>query len=101
MSVKACYLCAQALPARRRKYCPTCAAEARRLWKREQRRANRGSSYWLDHWVKQTGDLAAAREAYNGYMRDYMQRYRQRKKRDPTGSHGEGADRERSLPLAA
>jgi hypothetical protein len=101
MTVKTCYLCAQPLPARRRKYCPSCAGEARRLWKREQRRANHGSPYWLDHWVKQTGDLKAAREAYNEYMRTYMQRYRQRKNRDPTVSHGSDVGRQRSSLLAA
>lgn len=75
-----CLLCPNQLPPRRTKYCsPACAEEARRLWKRAQRRANRGTRYWLDHFLAQTGDEATARRAYNEYMRLYMRRYRNRR----------------------
>ena len=33
--------------------------------------------YWLDHWLKRTGDEISAKAAYNGYMRRYMRLYRE------------------------
>jgi hypothetical protein len=55
---------------------PTASA----LWKRRQRQLNRGTKYWLDHWLKTAGDVEAARAAYNAYMRQYMRRYRARRR---------------------
>ncbi len=40
------------------------------------RRQNSGSKYWFDSWLKVADDAEGARRAYNGYMRDYMRRYR-------------------------
>jgi len=80
MDVKSnCCLCEQPLPPRHRKYCGRCSAKASLLWKRQERQGNRGAAYWLDHWLKLTGDLSAARRAYNAYMRSYMRAYRLRR----------------------
>jgi len=46
------------------------------IWKRAQRRLNRGAPYWLDYWLKLTGSEDGARRAYNAYMCDYMRRWR-------------------------
>ncbi|MGH8010628.1 MAG: hypothetical protein ACREQ3_26850, partial [Candidatus Binatia bacterium] len=75
-----CRLCRQLLPPRHRKYCESCSPRASLLWKQQERRASRGSPYWLDHWLKATGDLSTARRAYNAYMRDYMRAYRVRQR---------------------
>jgi hypothetical protein len=48
------------------------------IWKRAQRRQNRGAPYWLDYWLKLTGSEDGARRAYNAYMCDYMRRWRKR-----------------------
>jgi len=40
------------------------------------RRQHRGSSYWLDPWLKIAGGEDEGRRAYNAYMRYYMRRYR-------------------------
>jgi hypothetical protein len=80
--------CGNSLPARHPKYCTGCSPKASLLWKREQRRLNRGTGYWLDHWLKLTGDEQAAREAYNAYMAAYMRRRRaQLKRRNRTLAH--------------
>lgn len=75
--------CGQPLAPRRRKYCERCAEFAARLarihWKREQRARNRGTRAYLDPWRTRTETEAAAREAYNHFMRTYMRGYRERK----------------------
>ncbi len=68
--------CTKPVSARNRKFCPSCSPLASILWKREQRRLNRGTRYWLDHWLKVAGSEEAARAAYRAYMRQYMRLYR-------------------------
>jgi hypothetical protein len=68
--------CGNSVPPRNRKYCQDCALRASTLWKRAMRRQHRGSSYWLDPWLKIAGGEDEGRRAYNAYMRYYMRRYR-------------------------
>lgn len=68
--------CGNTIPPRHRKYCHDCAPRASALWKQAMRRQNSGSKYWLDPWLKAADDAEGARLAYNGYMREYMRRYR-------------------------
>jgi|SRR5579885_2800796 len=69
-------LCGNPLPPRHRKYCADCSPMASLLWKRAQRRLNKGTPYWLDSWLKVAGSEEAGRAAYRDYMRHYMRRYR-------------------------
>jgi hypothetical protein len=73
--------CGSPLPPRHRKYCAEHAPLASLLWKREQRRRNAGTRYWLDQWLKHAGNEDGGRAAYNAYMRRYMRRYRRRQRR--------------------
>ncbi len=81
--------CGQARAPRRRKYCSPCATLVPRLarirWKREARARNRGAAAHLDPWRARTATEAAARAAYNAYMRVYMRSYRSRK--EPQHAH--------------
>lgn len=70
--------CGRVLPPGHPKYCHTCAPLASAFWKRAMRRQNKGSKYWLDSWLKISGNEDSGRRAYNDYMRDYMRRYRLR-----------------------
>jgi hypothetical protein len=90
--------CGRSLPRNHRshrKYCASCSKRASVLWKRRQRAANRGMTYWLDHWLKAAGSEEEGRRLYNEYMRQYMRKYRLRTRRPPT------SDNELSLPRAA
>jgi hypothetical protein len=73
--------CGKPLPSRHRKYCLEHAPLASLFWKREQRRRNAGTRYWLDHWLKRASDEFAGRAAYNAYMKNYMRRYRRQPRR--------------------
>jgi len=73
-----CVVCGQTLTQRHRKYCSTHSALASLLWKRRARQANVGAPYHLDWWLMATGDIEAARQAYNEYMSNYMRRRRVR-----------------------
>lgn len=77
--------CGHPLPPHQRRYCSTCAPRASALWNRAARRANRGTKYWLDHWLKVAGNEQGARAAYNGYMRRYMQEYRRKRRQGVCG----------------
>jgi hypothetical protein len=79
--------CGKPLPPRHRKYCAEHSHLAGLLWKRLQRQACCGTRYWFDHWLKAEGSEAAARDAYNAYMRDYMRRYRAKQRRDYELTH--------------
>jgi hypothetical protein len=72
--------CGRPKPHNHRKYCASCSKRASVLWKRRHRAANRGTSYWLDPWLKLGGDERQARAAYNAYMRRYMREYRMRRR---------------------
>jgi hypothetical protein len=70
--------CGKPLSPRHYRYCADCAPTASVIWKRAQRRLNKGAPYWLDYWLKLTGSEDGARRAYNAYMCDYMRRRRKR-----------------------
>jgi predicted secreted protein len=94
--------CGEPLAPRRRKYCERCAQLAARLarihWKRQQRVRNRGTRAYLDPWRTRTETEAAAREAYNRFMRAYMRGYRERKAVKPGDRTG---PKDRRLRAAA
>jgi hypothetical protein len=72
--------CGKPLSPRHYRYCVDCAPTASVIWKRAQRRLNKGAPYWLDYWLKLTGSEDGARRAYNAYMSDYMRRWRKRRR---------------------
>jgi hypothetical protein len=82
MEVTPACSCGRPLPPRHRRYCGDCSLHASALWKRARRRSDHGTRYWFDHWLKVHGSEAAAREAYNLYMRNYMRRYRAQRHRN-------------------
>ena len=71
--------CTSPLPRRHRSYCAEHSTLSAALWKRERRRLDRGSRYWLDAWINQSGSEDAARKAYNAYKREYMRRWRKKR----------------------
>jgi hypothetical protein len=79
MEDRICRECGSGLPAGRRKYCSRRCG--RRSWRRALRRASSGGTPpHLDHWIKQTDDVAAARAAYNTDMAVYMRLYRRERR---------------------
>ena len=82
--------CGKLLPPQHRKYCADCSPQASLLWKREVRRQSRRSRYWLDYWLKVTGNEVDARHAYNAYMRTYMRQHRLKREARVARLHKEG-----------
>ncbi len=85
-----CIICGQSLPPRHGKYCSTHSTSASLLWKRQARKAEAGEPYYLDWWLKASGDLEGARRAYNEYMSGYMRRRRLRERGRPTRRIADG-----------
>lgn len=73
-----CRNCGGQLPPKHHKYCSSCSRLASTLWKRQQRKQNRGSRYWLDEYLKAKSSLASAIEAYRDACRKRVQRWRAR-----------------------
>lgn len=69
-----CHCQSRPISGRKRKYCDVCSSEASAIWKRAQRArwSRSGEKYWRADWHSD--------EQRRVYFREYMRRYRQRRR---------------------